>query len=204
MAFLGLRVPHEIARLFAQIDYGDYGEPESVDTYHVTVAYFGEDVPIERLAGIITAAYKVASGTHPFTIRTDHVTTFPPHPVKGTVPVICRMICPELVNLHDALLQQFDADGVEYSNNFPDYHPHMTLAYVGPDDDHIEEARQLNMKIPNIEWGVGELVLWGGDSGDDRLVVSFPFALAPPSEKKAALYRAMVLVARLRQGRSNA
>jgi len=198
MAFLGIKVPHEIARLLAQVDYGDHGVAESTDTYHVTVAYFGEDLPIEKLAGIIQAAYKVASSTKPFTVQTSRVSTFPPHPKEGTVPVICRVDSNELHALRDALLAQFDTDGVSYDKKFPDFRPHVTLAYTKPGDG-AEEVTGLDKAIPTIQWGVGELVLWGGDEGDDKLVVSFPFALAP-AEKTAALYRAMVRVALSRPG----
>lgn len=193
MSFIGIKVPHEIARLFAQIDYGEHGQPESTDTFHVTVAYFGEDQPIEKLAGIIQAAYKVASSTKPFTVQASRVTTFPPHPKEGTVPIICRVESDELHALRDALLKQFDADGVSYDKKFPEFKPHVTLAYTKPGDG-AEEVKGLDMVIHPIQWGVGELVLWGGDSGDDKLVVSFPFALAP-AEKTAVLYRAMVRAA---------
>jgi 2'-5' RNA ligase len=187
MAFLGLQVPHQIARLLAQADYGDKGEPESTDTYHITGVYFGDELSIEEIAKIIVSAYKVTSRTKPFTVETSRVTTFPPHPEHGTVPIICRVDSEELHSLREALLQQFDEDGVGYDQKFPEFKPHVTLAYVKDEKDF-----KLDMAIPTIEWGVGELVLWGGDSGDDKLVVTFPFALAPA---KAALYRAMVHIA---------
>jgi 2'-5' RNA ligase len=196
MSFLGLKVPHEIGRLLAQIDYGEYGKPEPTDTYHITIAYFGDEQPIEKLAGIITAAYKVASTTKPFTVRTSRVAVFPPHPETGTIPIICRMDSTELHDLRNALLWQFDADGVEYDKKFTEFKPHVTLAYTAPGDG-AEEVQDLDLTIPTLEWGVGELVLWGGDEGDDKLVVTFPFALVP---SKAAFHRAMVRAALWHQG----
>jgi 2'-5' RNA ligase len=196
MAFIGLKVPHEIGRLLAQIDYGGHGKPESTDTFHITVAYFGDELPIEKLAGIIMAAFKVTSGTKPFTVQTSRVSVFPPHPEHGTVPVICRMDSTSLHDLRNALLRQFDADDVEYDKKFKEFRPHVTLAYTEPGDG-AEEVTGLDLTIPTIEWGVGELVLWGGDEGDNTLVVTFPFALAPSPEppKREALHRAMVRAA---------
>ena len=192
MSFLGIKVPHEIARLLTQVDYGGHGKPEPTEHFHVTVAYFGEDIPIERIAKIITSTYAVTSSTKPFTVQTSRVTTFPAHPEKGTVPVICRIESTGLHELRKALLRQFDTDGVEFDTKFPRYQPHVTLAYTSPGDG-AEEVKDLDLTIPTIEWGVGEVILWGGDSGDDRLVTTFPFALAPTM--KAALYRALVRVA---------
>jgi hypothetical protein len=41
------------------------------------------------------------------------------------------------------------------------------------------------------------LVLWGGDAGDDKLVVTFPLSL---NMSKEAIYRAIVRFASLRKG----
>ena len=192
MAFIGLKVPHEIARLLAQVDYGGLGQPEPTEHYHVTVAYFGDELPIERLAGIITSTFRVASRTKPFMVETKRVTTFPPHPENKTVPVICRVESEGLHALRDALLGQFRKDGVEFDQKFKDFKPHVTLAYTKPGDG-AEQAAGLDQEIPTISWGVGEIVLWGGDSGDDKLVVSFPFSLT--NLEKQAAYRAVVRIA---------
>ena len=197
MSFLGVKIPHEIGRLFSQVDYGGYGKPEPTDSFHVTVAYFGEDILIEKIAQIVTSTYRVASGTKPFTVQTNRLTVFPPHPTEGTVPVICRVESDALHELHDALLRQYDVDGVEYSQTFHSYTPHVTLAYTSPGDG-AEDVEGLDETIPTIEWGVGELVLWGGDEGDSRISVNFPFALGP-TKKEGALYRAMVRAALLHQ-----
>ena len=195
MSFLGIVVPHEFARLLAQIDYGGWGKPEPTDSFHVTIAYFGEKQPIEKLTKIIGSTYKVTSGTKPFTAQTSRVTVFPPHPEHGIVPVICRVESFELHELRNALLRQFDMDGVEYVNSFPKYQPHVTLAYTSPENG-ADKVEGLDEVFPTVEWGVGELVLWGGDEGDDALTVHFPFDLG---RSKAALYRAMVRAALSRQ-----
>ncbi len=188
MAFLGIKVPHEIARLLAQVDYGAKGKPEPTDNYHITLVYFGEGVPIEQITKAILTTYKVTSKTRPFTVQTSRVSTFPPHPDEGTVPVICRVDSTELHDLRAKLVKTYDDAGVSFDTTFPVYKPHLTLAYIDPGEE-AKKAEGLDLTIPVIEWGVGEIVLWGGDNGDERIVVTFPFALPPTRE---AVYRAMV------------
>lgn len=188
MAFLGIKIPHEIARLLAQVDYGSKGKPEPTDQFHVTLFYFGENVPIEQLTKAILTTYKTTSKTRPFTAQTSHVSTFPPHPEEGTVPVICRVDSTELHDLRAKLVKAYEDAGVTYDKKFPVYKPHLTLAYIEPGEE-AQKAQDLDLTIPTIEWGVGEIVLWGGDDGDERLVVTFPFALPLTRE---LVYRAMV------------
>lgn len=197
MAFLGICIPHEIARLLAQVDYGSKGKPEPTDQFHITLCYFGEDVPIEQITKAILVTYKVTSKTRPFTVQTSHVSTFPPHPKEGTVPVICRVDSTELHDLRSKLVKAYDDAGVEFDKNFPVYKPHCTLAYIEPGEE-AAKVQGLDITIPVIEWGVGEIVLWGGDDGDERLIVTFPFSYALTRE---AVYRAMIRLAQARQGR---
>lgn len=72
----------------------------------------------------------------------------------------------------------------------------MTLAYKKAEGDDTTQDTPKDQKIPSLEWGVGELVLWGGDSGDEKLSVTFPFAL---TLSKQAAYRAFVRIAAHKQ-----
>ncbi len=166
MAFLGLQVPHETARLLGGLAVP--GTREAVSSLHVTMFYFGEDLDIERLTEIIRVTYQTMNGTKPFTVRTSQLTSFPKG--KDSKPIICRIESDALHDLRDKIKGAYEAEGVEFSNNYPDYKPHVTLAYA---EEEFEEKR-----IPTVEWGAHELVLWGGDSGDNALVVHFPFALS--------------------------
>lgn len=165
MSFLGLRVPHETARLLGGLEVP--GTREAVSSLHVTMFYFGKDLDIERLTDIVRVTFQTMAGTKPFTARTSQLTSFP----KGDdgAPIICRVESDALHDLRDKIKAAYEAEGVEFANNHPDYKPHVTLAYYDGDD--FEERR-----ITTVEWGAHELVLWGGDSGDDKLVVHFPFA----------------------------
>lgn len=166
MSFLGLKVPHETARLLSGLDVP--GTHEATSSFHVTMFYFGKDPDIDQLVRVIKTTFKTIEGTKPFTVRTSQLTSFP----KGDdgTPIICRVESDALHDLRDKIKAAYLAEGVEFANNFPDYKPHVTLAYS--DEDSFEEKR-----IPTVEWGAHELVLWGGNSGDDVLVVHFPFAL---------------------------
>jgi 2'-5' RNA ligase len=176
MSFLGLRVPHETARLLGGLDVPGKKEPTS--HMHVTMFYFGDEVPIGDLVKVIEVTYGVTSETKPFTVRTSQVTSFP----KGDdgVPIICRVESDALHDLRDKIKTAYEGGEVEFNNNYPEYKPHVTLAY-DPEGNSFEEQR-----IPTVEWGAHELVLWGGDSGDDKLIVTFPFALGDLADKAAA------------------
>lgn len=187
MAFLGLRVPHETARLFGEVDFGGMGDREDTSALHVTLLYLGKNVPIEDIARLVPVVFSVTAQTRPFTVSTDHVTTFPPNPDDG-VPIICRVQSNDLHGLRAAVTQALDAAGIEYNKKYPDYKPHVTVGYS--QDPNV--AGLIDKDFPAITWGAHELVLWGGDSGDNRLIITFPFSL---SMSKEALDRTFVQVA---------
>ncbi len=190
MAFLGLRVPQETARILAEVDIGKWGEKEPPSSFHITMAYMGREVPIETIAQMIPAIFPVVAKTSPFTVSTSHVTTFPPHPEDG-VPIIARVDSEPLHAFRAAVCQAMDAAGVDFSKKFPDYKPHVTLAYAKDALVHYDNA--FDIHIPTIEWAAHELVLWGGDNGDNRLIVTFPLSIAM---SKTAMHRAYVQLAK--------
>lgn len=187
MAFLGLKVPHETARILSEINYGDVGEKEPASSMHITMCYLGKEVPIEKIAAMIPVIFSVVSQVRPFTVATKKVSTFPPNPDDGT-PIIGLIDSPELHVFRKALTGTFDAQGVEYNKKYPDYVPHVTLGYSK------EPPRPpINLDIPVVEWGAHELVLWGGDSGDNRIIITFPLSVAT---SKTAMHRAFVQLAK--------
>jgi 2'-5' RNA ligase len=185
MAFLGIKVPNDIGRLLSEIEIP--GEKVSRDTMHVTILYVGKETPIEQLVKVILAAYGVTSQTKPFTVETRRVSAFSPNPDDG-VPIIALVESPALHNLKDALCAAFDASGVEYNKKYPVYRPHVTLGYTPDAGVFAEQVAEKDI-VPGVEWGVGEMVLWGGDSGDEKLTVTFPFSMQMTRE---AVYRAVV------------
>lgn len=178
MAILGIVVPHEAARLLNGLDVP--GQRESTDRMHITLFYFGEGLDIEVLTQIIGVTYGVTKDTKPFTVRTNRVASFP----KGDdgVPIICPIESDALHDLRDKIKTVYEVAGVDFSNKFPEYHPHATLAYA-------EEEGFAEQRIPTVEWGAHELVLWGGDNGDDVLIAHFPFALGDLDKAAARVAR---------------
>jgi 2'-5' RNA ligase len=182
MSFIGLKVPHETARLLGGLDVP--GKREDISSLHVTMFYFGNGLDIGRLTDIIRVTFGVVANSKPFTVRTNRVTSFPAGD-NGT-PIICRVESDALHDLREKIRKAYVKNGVEFANNHPEYKPHVTLSYA-EDADLSEkgEADFTERSIPVVEWGAHELVLWGGDSGDNKLVVHFPFALGGDFEKMA-------------------
>ena len=190
MAFLGLKVPHEAARLLSEVNYGGVGEREPLDHAHVTVLHLGKKVPIDNICKAIIPMYEAVSQSAPFTASTSRVSVFTPHPDEGTVPVICPVDSPALHKLRSAVCASCDAAGVDYSKKFPDYNPHVTLAYSKEASTYENWAGDIT--FPAVEWGVHEIVLWGGDEGDKRIIITFPMSI---SMTKEGLNRAFVQLA---------
>lgn len=178
MAFIGLRVPHEVARLLGTVEVP--GEPESTDHMHITVVNIGNDIPIEQISKAVTAIHDVATKMVPFRVALDHVSSFPKN--DSGSPIICPVTSPELHQLEGLLKKSLDELKIDYSKKFPVFKPHVTLAYLKEGDPPKDQP------LGPLEWSVYEMVLWGGDSGDERLSVTFPFALPG----KTALYRHLV------------
>lgn len=183
MSMIGIRVPHETGRLLTELDVP--GERESMDGLHITLLYIGKSTPIEEIAKAMVTTYSVTTKTRPFTVRTNRLTCFPRN--DDGVPIICRIDSDPLHDFRANLAAAFDTAGVAYNNKFPDYSPHVTLSYA---DEMIEE-----MRIPTVEWGAHEVVLWGGDDGDRKIIVTFPFSLETVHEagvRVASRYSTMV------------
>lgn len=179
MAFIGLRVPAEVARLLKSVEVP--GELVSGDSYHITVINIGSEIPIEQISKAVTAIHGVATNMVPFPVTLDHVTSFPAG--NDGTPIICPVRSPELHQLNDLLKKALDKAGVPYSTKFPNFKPHVTMSYSK--DEEVPLVRQ---PIGPLDWSVYEMVLWGGDSGDERLSVTFPFALPG----KTALFRHLI------------
>jgi 2'-5' RNA ligase len=176
MAIICLRVPHEVTRLLDTIDVP--GSRVLGSEKHVTVLHLGDDVPIDTLSSAVAAIYNVTSNWKPFSAMLDRIESFPKN--EDGVPIIMPVTSPELLELHAALSKSLDEVGVSYSKKFPEYKPHVTLSYA-------EKAKGLGTIEP-LEWGVFDVILWGGEQGDGRLSAVFPFSLPG----KTALYRQLV------------
>ncbi len=164
MAFIGIKIPADVARLFRGLDLPGVRVAES--EFHITVLMFEENWPIREVGKAMEASFEVLKDTEPFQVSVDKVTCFPKredHPV----PLIAKIVSKELQKVNKDLKKQFDKDDVEYSKTFKDFKPHVTLSYAD------EEIKAIDIE-PKIEFTVTELILWGGDNGDDRIFITFP------------------------------
>lgn len=148
------------------------GDKVSTDEMHITMLCFeGDNFPIEEISKAIVASYSVSSECGPFTVSTKKVTCFPKNSETGLYPIIAKVESPELMELQAKLRDALDKAGVAFSKKFPEYKPHVTLAY--------SEEKVKDFRIPEVEWAAHEATLWGGDHGDERLSVSLPFTIRP-------------------------
>ncbi len=163
MAFIGIKISSDITRLFRNIDLPGERVPENEQ--HITVLCFEENWPIKDVALAMESAYEVLKDIEPFQIKTAAITCFPKRE-DNPVPIIAKVESKELSKVNKDLKKAFDKAGIEYKADFKDYNPHITLAYA---DDEIDK-----IKINPVEFTVTEILLWGGDNGDDRIFITFP------------------------------
>lgn len=171
MAFLGIRIPHETARLIHEIEVP--GEKEDSAQLHITLLYLGDETPIKDLAKAMVATYEVAQNINPFWVKLACVSYFPVEE-SNPVPIIAPVVSPKLTELYTMLKKSFDKTKVDYSKKFKEYKPHVTLSF---NEEPIKKT-----KIEPIEWSVQELVLWGGSDGDNRVFTTFPLEIKKNEE----------------------
>jgi 2'-5' RNA ligase len=174
MAFLGIRIPHETGRLLTSIEVP--GENTAASDMHITILHFEEHWPITEMAKAMETTYDVVSKIKPFIAMTEEVTCFPKR--DGKSAIITPIKAAELHELRDQLAKEFEKSKIDFSKTFKDYKPHITLSYA---DDEIED-----FNIDPVEFSVQELVLWGGDHGDDRIFITFPLK-GPEKQKHSVL-----------------
>jgi 2'-5' RNA ligase len=173
MAFLGIKVPHSTARLLSSIEVS--GTKTASSEMHITLLHFGKEWPISELSKSIEAIYQVISDVKPFSVTIDKITCFPQH--DGKHAIVSLVNSKELKQLRKTLAKEFEECDIDFSKDFKDYRPHITLSYSEDKDD--------NFEVDEVEFVVQELVLWGGDHGDDRIFVTFP--LHGPEKQKQSL-----------------
>lgn len=173
MAFIGLRVPPDAARILEGHEVP--GERLSASDMHVTILYLGKSVPVVELAKAMVASFGVATRTVPLSLSVDRVTNFPVG--NDGWPLICRLESPELQQLNTDLRAEFTRLGLPFNNKWPTYAPHVTMSYLkDPQPDGFSFDSPLPGPLPFV---VHELTIWGGDDGDGRVHISVPFVLSP-------------------------
>jgi len=154
---------------------------------HITLLHFEENWPISEMVKAIEVTYDIVSKVKPFLVMTEKVICFPQR--DGEAAIVAQVKSAELHELRDQLAKEFDKAKIEFSKTFKDYKPHITLSYNDKEIDEFDID-------PPAEFVVQEIVLWGGDHGDDRIFVTFPLK-GPEKQKHALLLQKAVLFEKL-------
>jgi 2'-5' RNA ligase len=121
-----IQLPDELAqhvlRFSAAIPTEDLAEDGREDDIHVTARYgLSTDDPAQIEKAI---SQRIMKG--PIKISFGNISTFPPNPERPSEVLKLDVISPDLHEVHNVLA------GVEHTDTYPVYVPHMTIAYVKP------------------------------------------------------------------------
>lgn len=162
MAFIGIQVPPDIADELTKVNVP--GKKLGAAEKHITLFYVGKKTPLRDALKAAAICALFARTQSPFKVGTARVTCFPENPDDG-VPIICRVLSPPLHAFRAKLASAFKRYGVEFSNKYPEYKPHVTLSY---DRQSIPD-----MDIQPVVWTVDRFVLWAGDDMDEGMSMQF-------------------------------
>jgi len=123
---------------------------------HCTVMYVGD---CKDAGPLIASTRRVLAGTRPFRVGlSEAVSYFEPNENNGQRSVAKLEVLDRrgrgLHQLRAQLWAAFERDGVEFSDSFPKYEPHVTLGYLEPGTKYDGER-------PRGQWMVGSVALWG-------------------------------------------
>lgn len=172
MSFIGIRIPLETARLLHEINVP--GTKCDTAHLHITLLYLGKDIPIKILSKTMSATYEVIQNISPFRVKVSNVDCFEPSAENKPVPVIAPVQSIKIHELNNSLKKMFNKKRINYDKTYKEYKPHITLS--------LNDETIIKTKIEPIEWSVQEIVLWGGNSGDNKIAVNFPIELKKNEE----------------------
>ena len=180
---IGLKVPEEICERLAKISVP--GKKISPEEMHITMFYFEDKLKIKAVVNIVQAMYEVTKKFDEIPIKGNVISTFK----KGDdgVPIIIPILSEDLLNIRNKMAKKFDETDIKYSKKWPEFKPHLTLAYSPKE----MEDKKLEK---NISWKASEVVLWAGEwQSNPGILVSMPLHLS----KKASKFDNNYLVATL-------
>ncbi len=176
MAMISIRVPSDTANILSRIPVP--GIREAKEDLHITILNLGE-VTIVDIAKATQTLFVLANRFEAINVRVNSVGSFPQGP--DGFPIICEVDSPQLHELHAMAKVALDEAGVSYSKKFPEYRPHITLAY----SDVEVTAQPFN----TVGFSASEFYLIGGSSDTDKIDVRFPFLMNTLTLKVAARYQ---------------
>lgn len=177
MAMIGIQAPEEICSKLTKIKVP--GKKLDCDEYHITLFYIEDGIKFPDLIEYLEVLLPLVSEKKPFQVKLDEVNNFP----KGVdgVPLICPVKSPALKKLRGNLAEALDKKKLKYSKRFPEYKPHLTLAYN-------EEEIEMKEFSP-IEWEVKEITFYS-----DYRKVNKALKLNLPLDKKLATHSGTLML----------
>jgi len=171
MAMLAIPIQPDISRLFQEFDLDMERDPSN----HITLFYFGDDLPISRILKIIPIIFNITEDLRPFLASASEYSFFESDDVY---PIICPVKSKELMSLRNKIRHALDDDKIKYDKKFPEYKPHITLGFS-------KDKPPKNTKFPKVEFTISQLSLYCGDTTDTKLFINFPFTINKASQLDA-------------------
>ena len=159
---LAIPIQPDISRLFQELDLDIERDPAD----HITMFYFGDDLPISKVLKIIPVIFEITNNLKPFTAAASNYSSFDS---DEEYPIICPVKSKGLIDLREKIKKAFDSKKISYDKKFPEYKPHITLGY--------SKEKKKNTKFPKVEFTISQLSLYAGDNSDTKLFVNFPFTI---------------------------
>jgi len=144
-------LPKEIACQFPSI--GKEGEDSS--PAHVTVLYIG-DMPRQFEKKLIKVVGSICEKIRPFKLRLGRPRKFVND--EGQIILHSPVKSNRLHKLNDLLKQELMNNQINVVNKFPEYKPHVTIAYCNS----RKELKAFKDVHPEGEWMIDSLWVWGG------------------------------------------
>jgi 2'-5' RNA ligase len=166
MAMLAIPLSNDISRLFQEFDL----DIEKDFSNHITLFYFGDNLPISRILKIIPIIFDITENLSPFVAETSEYSCFDS---DDLYPVICPVKSKQLMNIRSKIKNQFEHSHIKYDKTFSDYKPHITLGY--------SQEKYKKTKFPKVEFTISQIALYGGDTVDTKLFVNFPLTITKKS-----------------------
>lgn len=129
---------------------------EDPKDFHVTLAYgyYHPKSDVEDTAMRIQSAREKAVKYLPDTLKLDAIGRFEASDSSDGKDVIYARVAPgQLEKAHNILLKELKNNGLPIQDTFDEYNPHMTLAYIDPDEEF--ELKEINetVTIKNLTEG---------------------------------------------------
>lgn len=174
MAMLAIPISQDISRLFREIEID--ANRDSSD--HISLFYFGDNLPIQKILKIIPIVFDICSIKRPFEVTCSKIISFPKG--KHGYPIVAEIKSEELEDIRNSIKKLFNKKNIKYEDNFPEFRPHITLGY--------SENEPKDIKFEKVKWAISQVGLYGGDTADSKIFVNFPFTLGTSKVEKTAKY----------------